>query len=64
MRDYKRTEETTTTVKHGFELPVNWTDVQKLLRIVLQEYGADGEPFDDELWYESDGEVLSLCYKK
>lgn len=65
MRDYVRLEVKSTVVRHGFVTPVNWVDVQKLLRIVLQELGKNegAEPYDDELWYETDDDHLYLCYQ-
>jgi cephalosporin-C deacetylase-like acetyl esterase len=66
MNDYYRQERTVTTVRHVMPLPVNWVEMQKLLRVVIQDmgYGGEqGEPADDLIWYEADENELALCYE-
>lgn len=64
MIDYQREEVTVTTVRHTVSTPVNWVEVQKLLRVVLQDmgYGGDTEPADDLIWYEVGDDELAICY--
>jgi hypothetical protein len=63
--DFRREVKTVTTVRHVVETPVNWIEVQKLLRTVLQDmgYGHDAEPADNLVWYETTDETLAICYR-
>jgi hypothetical protein len=66
--DFHREERTRTVVRHVIAAPAHWTDVQKLLRVVIQDMGyplASGspEPSDDAIWYEIADDSLALCYR-
>lgn len=66
--DYFREERTRTTVRHVVEMPVQWVDMQKLLRIVITDMGYptpnEAEPSDDAIWYEIESEgYIAICYE-
>ena len=66
MNDYRREEQTTTVVRHTMPTPVNWVEVQKLLRVVIQDMGYGTlreEPADDQIWYEVGDDEIAICYK-
>lgn len=65
-----REERTRTVVRHVVEAPVQWVDMQKLLRIVVRDMGYDPvssgatEPSDDAIWYEIEDEgYIAICYE-
>ena len=62
---YFREERTRTVVRHVVEAPVQWVDMQKLLRIVVRDMGHETtEPFDDAIWYEVEDEgYIAICYE-
>lgn len=68
MRDYRVTRETTTVVKRTMDTPVNWTDIAKMQSQVIDEWNAlhdrTGEPFDNVIWFESDEDTISICYRE
>lgn len=70
MNNYFRQERTRTVVRHVIELPVNWVEMQKLLRVVISDMGHGpraegdaGEPADDKIWYEVGDNDIALCYE-
>lgn len=66
MTDFHREERTVVTVRHVVPAPVNWAEMQKLLRVVIRDmgYGGDkGEPADDLIWYEVGDDDIALCYE-
>lgn len=65
MNDYRREERTTTIVRHSMTVPVNWVEMQKLLRIVIKDMGYEhrSEPADDLIWYEVSDDEVVICYE-
>ena len=64
--DFYRQERTRTVVRHVIAAPAMWTDVQKLLRVVLRDMGycnPTGQPSDDQVWYEVGDDELAICYE-
>lgn len=61
--DYYRQERTKTVVRHVVQTPVNWVDLQKLMRIAFRDagYTGDREPPDDVFWWETEDDELALC---
>lgn len=65
MNDYRREERTTTVVRHSMPTPVNWVELQKLLRLVIKDMGYEhrSEPADDQIWYEVGDDEIFICYE-
>lgn len=64
MRDFDREERTATTVRHSMTMPVNWMDMQRLIRVSVEDMGRERLPADDELWIEATDEEIAVVYTR